>query len=161
MSAIKPKLFRPKPIKPSFKLPRTQSNTFSDIDSDLSFDKLPVMAKAVSQKLPKENFFEKEQSLERLTNVPFDDDLKNIENIYNIEQELSSSASSVHDSDILPDERSSRFHFFDEVPFRPSNPMVDDEFWNNNDFFRTEEKHTYNKNLDRDEMADTRTSQSL
>ena len=121
-------ILRPKPIKSTCNF---FHSTSIDDNCDISEESFPplIMSKAKSQEF-QINDHEFGFSLEKLGNIPSDNDFRNIEETLKVEQELFNSKKSKNASNDVKKEKSKNGKNIYEL-FRPSNPMIHDELWDN------------------------------
>ncbi len=135
-----PVLIRPKPVKPSvIGLHPSRSQIFQEAKFAAS-PPLPIMLKSKSAQLVGEVFRAQGPSLEELAGIPFEEDCGRIEEVLQVERELkafySPQLAPVSFSEALQRDGGNSPAFRKSCPFippRPSNPMVKDKLWANDE----------------------------
>ena len=156
------KILRPKPIKPFFNITRTQSTTLiNNIMNPLNFkntknkSQIPHGTEEMTKELTRRSFFDNNVPLKKLIDYPFNDEFENMNNASKVERELFSLNNSPSIS------KSNPYFDIDDIPFRPPNPMVNDELWGSDNSFSTEEENNFERRAVCDIVPDISKVQSL
>ena len=149
-------IYKPKPIKPFSNVTRIFSSTFLEQSLIHSASRLGVRsASGVNlHELPMDCSLKTGPSLEKLGGIS---PCKNIETLLRVEEELRNLSARTCKGRVVLKDHPDR----DTVVYRPSNPMVSDEFWNSDCSFSTEGEHEITIEANLDELVGMKRAHSL